>query len=210
MQKFKIDNPFFSLMDKIGDLIILNILWLVCCLPVITAGAASTAMFSVVMKMSAGEDPVIIRTFFKAFRENFKQSTWTFLLFLVSGAFLFIDFLAAPTLPGLAGKLLLVGSVSFGVLWFWALLYSFPVLLNFHAGIKETVRKALLMSFQNLPSTLAVSFLVLLPAITLFVFPDIAIYLFPFFLIIGSSCIALGIAWFFNRIFTINNQEDSL
>ena len=210
MKKFKIDNPFFSLMDKIGDLVILNILWIVCCLPVITAGAASIAMFSVVMKMSAGEDPVIIRTFFKAFKENFKQSTWTFLLFLISGAFLLVDFLAAPTLPGLAGKLLLVGSVSFGVLWFWALLYSFPVLLNFHAGIKETVQKSLLMSFQNLPSTLAVSFLVLLPVITLFVFPDIAIYLLPFFLIIGPSCIALGTAWFFNRIFTINNQGDSL
>jgi len=210
MQKFKIDNPFFSLMDKIGDLVILNILWLVCCLPVITAGAASTAMFAVVMKMSAGEDPVIFGTFFKAFKENFRQSTWTFLLFLVSGAFLLVDFLAAPSFPDLVGKLLLIGSAAFGVLWFWALVYSFPVLLTFHAGIKETVQKSLLMSFQNLPSTLAVSFLVLLPIITLFVFPDIAIYLLPFFLIIGSSCIALGTAWFFNRIFTIKDQGDSL
>src|SRR5665647_3665146 len=140
MQKIRIDNPFFSFMDKIGDLVILNILWIVCCLPVITAGAASTAMVAVVMKMSAGEDPLIIRTFFKAFKENFKQSTWTFLLFLVSGTFLLVDFLAAPTFPGLAGQLLLVGSVSFGVLWFWTLLYSFPVLLAFHAGIKETMR----------------------------------------------------------------------
>jgi len=197
-------------MDKIGDLVILNILWIVCCLPVITAGAASTAMFYVVMKMSAGEDPAIIGTFFKTFRKYFKQSTWTFLLFLVSGAFLLVDFLAAPTMPGLAGQLLLVGSVSFGVLWFWALLYSFPVLLSFHAGIKETIQKSLLLSFQNLPVTLAVSFLVLLPVITLFVFPDIAIYLLPFFLLIGSSCIALGTAWFFNRIFTIKDQRDSL
>lgn len=210
MQKFKIDNPFFSLMGRIGDLVILNILWIVCCLPVITAGAASTAMLSVVMKMSAGEDPVITGTFFKSFRDNFKQSTWTFLLFLVSGAFLLVDFLAAPNFPGIAGQLLLIGSVSFGVLWFWALLYSFPVLLTFHAGIRETIQKSLLMSFQNLPSTLAVSFLVLLPIITLFVFTDIAVYLLPFFLVIGSSCIALGTAWFFNRIFTINSQGDSL
>jgi len=210
MQKIRIDNPFFSFMDKIGDLVILNILWIVCCLPVITAGAASTAMVAVVMKMSAGEDPLIIRTFFKAFKENFKQSTWTFLLFLVSGTFLLVDFLAAPTFPGLAGQLLLVGSVSFGVLWFWTLLYSFPVLLAFHAGIKETMRKSLTMSFQHLPSTLAVSFLVLLPVITFFIFPDIAIYLLPFFLIIGSSCISLGSAWFFNRIITINNQGGSL
>ena len=51
-----IDNPFFRLMGAIGDLVVLNILWLLCCLPVVTAGASTLALFAIVHKIAAGED----------------------------------------------------------------------------------------------------------------------------------------------------------
>jgi len=210
MQKLKIDNAFFSLMDRIGDLVILNILWTVFCLPVITIGAATTAMCAVTMKISAGEDPVIAHTFFKAFKENFKQSTLTFLIFLAAGVLLLIDFLAAPTFPNVLGPILMIGSVAFGILYFWTLIYVFPVQLTFHEGLQKTVRRSLITSFQNLPYTLVISSLVLIPVCISFVLPELAVYLSPFFLFIGSSCIALGSSWFYNRIFAKNNQEDSL
>jgi len=196
-------------MDKIGDLVILNFLWLVCCLPVITIGASATALCAVAMQMSAGEDPVIVRTFFKAFKENFKQSTGTFLLFLISGALLLVDFLAAPTFPNMLGSLLMVGSVAFGIIWFWALIYAPFVQLVFHANVVETLKKSVLLSFAHLPVTIAVSILVLLPAAATIVMPAAALYLLPLFFVLGSSCIAVGAAWLLNKVFAKYKPENT-
>lgn len=40
MKKTNTDAPFFLLMGKIGDLVFANVLWLVCCIPVVTAGTS--------------------------------------------------------------------------------------------------------------------------------------------------------------------------
>ena len=69
------DSPFFRLMGAIGDLVVLNILWLLCCLPVVTAGASTLALFAIVHKIAAGEDYRTAAGFFKAFRRDFKQAT---------------------------------------------------------------------------------------------------------------------------------------
>ena len=209
MKKFKIDNRFFSAMDKIGDLVILNFLWLVCSAPVITIGASTTAMCAVAMQMAAGDDPVIGRAFFKAFKENFRQSTWTFLLLLLAGTFLLIDFLSAPTFQNIFGSILMVSSVAFGIVWLWALIYAFPVQLAFRAGIKETLKRSLILSIQNLPYTIVLCVLFLLPIILALGIPELAVYLMPFFLVIGASCIAFGSAWIFNRIFAKYKDRSS-
>lgn len=56
MKKTNIDSPFYRTMGKIGDLLFANLLWLVCCLPIITAGASTPGLFTVVNKMAAKED----------------------------------------------------------------------------------------------------------------------------------------------------------
>ena len=60
---------------RIGDLLFANLLWLVCCLPVITAGASTLGLFTVVNKMAAKEDYTVRTDFFKAFKRDFKQAT---------------------------------------------------------------------------------------------------------------------------------------
>ena len=80
-----IDNPFFRLMGAIGDLVVLNILWLLCCLPVVTAGASTLALFAIVHKIAAGEDYRTASGFFKAFRRDFKQATALWLVVLAAG-----------------------------------------------------------------------------------------------------------------------------
>ena len=53
MKKTNIDSPFYRTMGKIGDLLFANLLWLVCCLPIVTAGASTLGLFTVVNKMAA-------------------------------------------------------------------------------------------------------------------------------------------------------------
>lgn len=85
MKKTNIDSPFYRTMGRIGDLVLANVLWLVCSLPIITAGASTLGLFTVVNKMAAKEDYTVRTDFFKAFRRDFKQSTALWLVLLLAG-----------------------------------------------------------------------------------------------------------------------------
>lgn len=85
MKKTNTDAPFFLLMGKIGDLVFANVLWLVCCIPVVTAGASTLGLFTVVNKLAAREDYTVRTDFFKAFKRDFKQSTALWLVVLLGG-----------------------------------------------------------------------------------------------------------------------------
>ena len=64
---FSLDSPLFSFLSKVADLILLNILVIICCIPVITVGASMTALHYVVLKMVRDEESYIVRSFFKSF-----------------------------------------------------------------------------------------------------------------------------------------------
>lgn len=83
---FKPDNLFNEVMTKIFDILLLNFLWLLCSLPVISFGASATALYYMMMKLVRDEESGIVRGFFKAFKENFRQSLpVTALFFCVCG-----------------------------------------------------------------------------------------------------------------------------
>ena len=85
---FSMDNKFFTFMNKVADLCILNIICLVCCIPIVTAGASITAMYYVTLKMVRNEEAYIVRSFFKSFKDNFKQATIINLIMIAVGAIL--------------------------------------------------------------------------------------------------------------------------
>ena len=93
---FNMDSPIMRFLSRVCDLIILNLLAIACCIPIVTAGASITALFSVTLKMVKGEESYIFKGFFKGFKENFKQSTIIWLILLVLGLFLFIDYRQQP------------------------------------------------------------------------------------------------------------------
>ena len=82
---FNIDNPFFRFLSQMADLMILNFLFILCSLPFFTAGASLCALFYVLFKMRENEEGYIARSFFKAFKENFKKGTVIWLIMLLLG-----------------------------------------------------------------------------------------------------------------------------
>ena len=88
---FDYDNPFFMFMSRIWDLMILNFLAVLLCLPVITAGASVTALYYITLKMAEDRESHIYRSFLKAFRDNLVQSTAIHLIVTAAGAVL-LDF----------------------------------------------------------------------------------------------------------------------
>ena len=80
MKFFNLDSPVMQALGKMADLMWLNILTLICCIPVVTAGASLTAMHYMALKIVRNEECYITKGFFKSFKENFKQATLIWLL----------------------------------------------------------------------------------------------------------------------------------
>ena len=73
MRLFSYDSKFSQIMLKLCYGCYLNLLWMVCSLPVFTAGAATAALYDVTLRLAREEEPPLTRQFFKAFRKNFRQ-----------------------------------------------------------------------------------------------------------------------------------------
>ena len=90
---FNLDSPVMVFLSKMADLMILNLLTLLLCIPIITAGDAITALYYMTIKIVKGEEGYIVRGYFKSFKENFKQATLIWLMVLVLGIVLIGDFM---------------------------------------------------------------------------------------------------------------------
>lgn len=88
---FNYDNPVWRFIGKFFDVMILNLLWVVCSIPIVTMGASTTAVYYVTMKLVRDEDGPTIRSFFKSFKENFKQATIIWLILMAVGAIIGFD-----------------------------------------------------------------------------------------------------------------------
>lgn len=93
MNIFKFDSPVMQFMAKLADFIILNLLTLVCSIPIITFGAAYSAKYYVSMKIIRKEEGTVFKPYFKAFKDNFKQATLIWIIQLVIIILLGLDWL---------------------------------------------------------------------------------------------------------------------
>ena len=68
---FSMDSGIFRFLTRLADLMILNILFIVCCIPIVTIGASVTSLYYVTLKMAVNEEGYIAKAFLKSFRQNF-------------------------------------------------------------------------------------------------------------------------------------------
>lgn len=155
MEKFfNVDGTVMRALSRIADLAILNILWMLCCIPVVTAGAATTAMFYLTLKMVKDKETYIFRSYIKAFRNNFKQSTIVWLILLVIMLILGADgYIMCNSNSSLRYPMLtLVTGAALVVLFIG--LYIFALIAKFENSVPEYFKNALLMSVRHLPYTI--------------------------------------------------------
>ena len=148
------DSPLMRFLTKIADLMVLNILFCVTSIPLITIGASWTALYSVTLKMVRDEEGSVSRSYFRSFRQNFRQATLLWLGVLVVLALLVLDIrvlngMAGGTAPGL----LRVGVEILALLGIMVLQYLFPSLARFEASLADTLKNACVMALAYLPKT---------------------------------------------------------
>lgn len=188
---FSYDNGFFRAVNKIVDGFWASILWFVFCLPIVTAGASTTAFYYTVHKSLRGNRGYIWRSFWSSFKSNFKQTTKIWLVLLVIFAFLYAD-------NRIMFAYLERGS-QFGVFYyffyilmvFWAVwsVYIFAYSARFENGLKNTMKNAGIIALINLPWSVLVlillaagMLLVYLSPITVTFVPAVVMCLYDMFL----------------------------
>lgn len=151
-------------MGKAADLIILNILFVVCSLPVVTIGASATAMYYVTLKMVKNEESYISRSFFKSFKQNFKQATLIWLVLLAAAVLLWFDFdiMEQAGTDGIF-KFVEIGLYFILLLWGMIFTYVFPLLARFDNTVKNTFKNALKMAICHFPWTILLLALTFVP-----------------------------------------------
>ncbi|MBQ6323178.1 MAG: YesL family protein [Lachnospiraceae bacterium] len=158
---FNLDGPLFSFFSRIADLAILNILFLICSLPIVTIGASLTAMSYVTLKMKDGVEGYVWKSFLKSFRQNLRQATIIWIGMLLLLGLLGADFLILRTMSGALRSVLFAVVLIGFLLWLLLLLYVFPILSRFDNTIPNTLRNALLIALANAPRALLMVFILI-------------------------------------------------
>lgn len=203
MKFFNLDSPVMQALGKMADLMWLNILTLICCIPVVTVGASLTAMHYMALKIVRNEECYITKGFFKSFKENFKQATLIWLLMVVVIAVLAGDFIIMKYSGLTFSKVLQIVIIAVGVLFLFTAVFVFPVLAKFDNTLWRTIKNAFLMSIMQFPKTILMILMFAIPPV-LFVFYPRVIPLVIFF---GLSVPAWLSAKLYNKFFQkLENQ----
>ena len=167
---FRWDSPLMKFMMLITNLVCLNVLWLVCCLPVVTAGAATTAMYYVVFQYITKQDDAVLKPFFRAFKENFRQVTPVWILNLLIGAALAAEIFYLTQ----SGEVWL--KVVFGVLlliYAGASSYLYPILARYDTPAKMAMFNSFALPVRHLFSTVLVVAFNAVPVVLALFAPEI-------------------------------------
>lgn len=157
---FSQDSKLMHGLNKMSDLIVLNLLTIICSIPIFTIGAAVTALYDAVWRMQQ-EEGKLYSAFFRAFRSNFKRATGLWLFFLPIGAVLLHNF--NTTFTSDTSLFATIFSL-FGVVWWaFAISWVFPIQSRFENTFWGTVKNSLLFPMAYFPQTLGMAVINMLP-----------------------------------------------
>lgn len=168
---FSENNSILRLLNLLADLMLLTLQWLVACIPIVTAGAATVALYSCAMKRYK-EEIRLFRDFWEAFRKNFLQATilWVVVLALLAtmAADLYLVFFT-PFDPGTVVKMFLLMLVFVVAM---IISYIFPLQAFFVNPVGRTLKNAVLLSVMYLPVSVVMLGIHLIPLLVWLLFPN--------------------------------------
>lgn len=197
MKIFNLDSPLMQFLGKVADLMIINILTLLCCLPIITVGPALTAAHYVCLKMVRDEECYIVRSYFKSFKENFKQGVLIWLIILAAILILAGDYYII-TKSGLEfSKVLTTAIIVVAIVLLMVTIFVFPTLAKFDNTIKATFKNAFFMAILQLPKTALMVVLYVAPVVIMAFFYQAV----PVVMMLGISVPIFLSAMLYNKFF---------
>ncbi len=198
-----INSSFFKFWDKFIDLFFLNIIMLVCCIPVLTIGPAVTAAYAVLLKMVDDEEGYIYKDYFKYFKSNFKKGFVLGLIALAAVYALYIEWQVVTKMDDVNFIFIGIAIISTAIV-IAALLYVFPLTARYENSIVNTIKNSFHISVYFFGKTLFILFIVAL---------EIALFMWNKWLVlvgvlIGPMIVIYTIAGMGKKIFLKIEQDN--
>lgn len=193
---FNYEHPIWRFVGKFWDVLVINVLWVVCSIPVFTIGASTTAMYYVTLQLVRDEEGYIVRSFFKSFKENFRQATMIWMIFLSAGAVLAFDlyYFGKLVLASTFRNVMLASFMVLAFIWMAMFTYVFSLQSRFYNSVKRTISNAFFMSVRHAFHTMG-----MLAADGVMAF--LALTYVPHLLIFGVALMAFFNSWLLDNIF---------
>ncbi len=186
-----IDSRFYRWADTATNFFLLTLLWLIVSIPIVTFFPATTAMFGVFRAWEDNEGAGIVGPFFAAFRARLLQSVLVGIVWALIGGILLVDIFATRNMTGLIATPFFIATLSLTLFYTMLTIYVYPILANARTSALGVIKNAFLLSLSQPLLSLIATFGLLLFAI--------ALWIFPFVIVIFGSPIAYGMNALFNR-----------
>lgn len=196
------DSRIMNFLNRLGDMFILNIIYLASCVPIVTIGTATTALYYNTLKMAENRESYVWRDYWKSFRQNFRQATVIWIILLAVICILGIDSILIGGMSKALGSVTALIVIVLGIFLIMAGVYLFPVLARFDNTVKNTMKNALIMSIRHLPSTLIIVVLHGLPLMLSLVSVQVFVKGVFVVLLFTVSILAYFQSKLFSRIFS--------
>ena len=177
---FNMEGPIFTIINKIADVVILSVLWVLFSLPIVTIGAATTALYHATHKVIMKSEGYVFGTFFKSFKANLKQSIFLTLLFVLLGIFAFVCYNFSSSLP----KGNMIGYLYYGIMILVIFLmlilvtYGFAVLSRFYMKTMDIMKAAIALAVTRIGCTLLLALIFTICGITFYLIPG-SVFILP-------------------------------
>lgn len=197
------DSPVIAFLNKLTDLVLLNVLWLICSVPIVTIGASTTAMYYVSITSIRCGDGYVVRRFFKSFKESFRQITPVWLIMLICGMLFIGDLIFWNQVEEPIGKIMLIMSVVIIMLLSVIGLWIFPVFAKFTGSRRNLMKNAAAFAIGYLPYTAIV---LVITAVTVYA-NLVSVVANSIMLFIGFALLSYIQSFFFYKVFMNHIDE---
>ncbi len=194
MKFFSLENPIWKFIGNLADFFLLSCLWYLCSLPVVTAGAATTALYYVTLKMARGQEGQLIPAFFHSFKQNLKQATALWVGYLAVGILLVLDLVICLQTSSVFAGAMFFTSVVLLACWALFITMLFPLVARCDNTTSALFKMGIAMALRNVMPVLAA--LMVTAA-----FFAVGVFVFWPVLLVAPGLASYCNAFLFNRIF---------
>ncbi|MBS4197651.1 YesL family protein [Lederbergia citri] len=174
------NGRLYSILEVLSFFFLLNILWFLMCLPLITIFPATAAMFAVIRHWITKKDTTVFIPFFRFFKENFKQSFIIGLIFFVFASILYMDFMLVNTFNPKLHIFLIAALFLIGLIVIFTLVYIFPMMVHYRLTLWQVIKNSFFFSIRYIVSTIVCIFILLAMASLLILIPAFSLVIFSF------------------------------
>ena len=151
---FDSNNPVMRFLSFLVDLAVLNLMTIACMIPIVTAGAAITAMNNVLLHLVRRDETYVWKMFLKSFRQNLKQGIGLGLLFTAIFAVAVLELMMLHNIDMKSSTVFMIIITVIGVCVFAIGIYTFAMLSRFENTVRGTLVNAASLALGNIPRTL--------------------------------------------------------